>query len=799
MNQQIKIIFRSLSKKPVYTIITFTGFTFAISASLLIYLWVFNESSYDKFHPDYERIYRVLTLSKQGNEIIKSPNCYRPIAKTMQMDYPQIETATYISYDSEDSPLHLESKNEKIEARGCWTTEEFFNIFSGFKFIEGSPQNAFAKPNNIVLSDKTAKKIFGNQSAIGKTIISDKYSKQVYSVAGVISIPEQSHIEFGYVLSDKDRRNSVYSNNWVDKGFTRVYIKLRKDAKIDDQFISAISNHVSRYSKLTDKLLFQPLEDIHLFSDYSNNWLDKNPGSYKYVWIFTGLALLIVLMASLNFSALSVARASERTVEIGIKKVNGGSKFNIFSQFIVESVIQTFAATIVALLVVRFLLPWFNNLSSKELVLNLNSNLIFNLFILTFIVGLITGIYPSFYLSSFNPIGIFKGGTLSGSRINFIKVLVTIQFTIAIYFIIATLFFIKQLNYIHNKNLGLDGRNVVVIPTGLWYDNKGFKEELLQNPRIISVSASTLAPIEVGFKRSLPLSHQGNVDTLQVNLFFVDEDFAKTYQLEVIKGQFLQTSSSEYWQELQKFNKGRKDGSEYTISIPIVINETAQKKLGFTDPIGQRIGDNIIVGVVKDFHFKSLHHVIEPLVMSNNPEAISTMNVRIAPGSTSETLEYIRDTYKRNRENREFNYSFFDDKLNQIYQPETRLKNITLAFAVLAIIISVLGILGMAIFSIDRRSKEIGIRRIAGAKNSEILILLNKEFLVWVVVSFIIASPIAWYSVNTWMQNFEYKTELTWWVYLLAGLISFAIALITVTWQSWKAAIKNPVNALRYE
>ena len=301
MNHLIKIVLRNLSRKPAYTIITFTGFTLAIAASLLIYLWAYNESSYDKFHPDYQRIYRVLTLSKQGDEIIKSPNCYRPIPKTMQMDYPQIEIATYICYDSEDSPLHLESKSEKIEARGCWTTEEFFKIFAGFRFIEGSAESAFAKPNNIVLSDKTANRLFGDQSAVGKTIVSDKYSKDVYTVGGVISIPEQSHIEFGYILSDKNSRNSAYSNNWGDKGFTRAYIKLRKDAKIDDQFLSAISNHVSRYSKYTDKLMFQPLAEIHLYSDYSNNWLDKNPGSNKYVWVFSGLALLIILMASLNF------------------------------------------------------------------------------------------------------------------------------------------------------------------------------------------------------------------------------------------------------------------------------------------------------------------------------------------------------------------------------------------------------------------------------------------------------------------------------------------------------------------
>jgi putative ABC transport system permease protein len=282
-------------------------------------------------------------------------------------------------------------------------------------------------------------------------------------------------------------------------------------------------------------------------------------------------------------------------------------------------------------------------------------------------------------------------------------------------------------------------------------------------------------------------------------LFWADEDFAKTYKLEVIKGQFLQMDYSGYWKEWEKQSKSKKEGKEYTVSIPIVINQTAEKMLGFDDPIGQRIGNNIIVGVVKDFHFRPLHYPIGPMIMTNDPENIMTMNIRIAPGNTTEALNYIRDTYRKNRDNRDFSFNFFEDLLDEKYQAETRLKNITVAFALLAIVISVLGILGMAVFSIDRRTKEIGIRRVAGAKSSEILILLNKEFIIWVVVAFIIATPVAWYVMHKWLQNFVYKTELSWWIFMLAGIIAFGIALLTVSWQSWRAATRNPVEALRYE
>jgi putative ABC transport system permease protein len=797
MKHYIKIILRNLTRKPIYSIITFTGFTFGIVASLLIYLWVYNELSYEKFHPDYKRIYRVLTLSARGNEIVKSAFCYGPVAETMKKDYPQIEFAAFISYSSEDSPLYLESGGKKIEARMSWTNNDFFQIFRGFKFIEGSAEKAFDKPENIVLSEKVAKKIFGKSPAYGKRLVSDKYQKEIYTVSGVINIPAESHIEPGFIVSCKNSPYAPLINSWNSKG--NIYIKLKKEARIDDQFLKTVSNHINRYSKYTDKLLFQPLTDIHLYTDYETYDQDKDISNYKYVWIFSGLAFLIVLMSSVNFSLLTVARASERSIEIGIKKANGAGRISIFSQFMSESVIQTFVAAIVALFVVLLILPWFNTISSKQLILDLSAGLIINLFLLTFMVGIITGIYPSLYLSSFNPVGIFRGGSVSGSGSTFISLLVTIQFAIAIFFIIAMLLFIKQLNYIHNKDLGLDDKNVVVIPTGLWYGNKEFKEELLKNPRILSVSASVSAPVDFAWKYTLALNHHGRIDSLETSLFWVDEDFAKTYRLEVTKGQFLQMDYSTYWKEWEKEKESRNEGKDYTVSIPIVINQTAEKMLGFDDPIGQRIGGDVIVGVVKDFHFRPLYYPIGPLIMTNDPQNIMTMNVRIAPGNTSETLNFIGDTYKKHREDREFSYRFFDDLLNEKYQGEVQLRNITIAFGALAIVISVLGILGMAIFSIDRRGKEIGIRRVAGAKSSEILVLLNKEFTKWVMVAFIIASPAAWYIMHKWLQNFVYKTELSWWIFVLAGIVALGIALLIVNWQSWRAATRNPVDSIRYE
>jgi len=799
MNFHLKTTIRNLRKNPIYSLITFVGFTFGIAVGLLIYLWVFNELNYDKSHQNYESIYRVLTLSKQGNEIVKSAGCYRPLPATLKKDYPQIEYATYLSYSSEDSPLHRDEGSEKIEAREMWVNNDFFSIFNGFVFIEGEAFDAIKNSSGIILSEKVAKKLFGKEPALGKTIISSKYSKDIYIVSGVVRIPNQSHIDFGYILPEVNRKVANYSSNWSDKAYIHVYIKLRQNAQIDEDFLNRISNHISRYSTLSDKLLFQPLADIHLYSDYETHIYDKNISNYKYVWIFSGLALLIILMASFNFSVLSVARASERSTEIGIKKVNGASRYDIISQFMSESVIQTFAATILALLIIWLILPWFSNLSGKELTLYLSFRLIANLLLITFLTGVVAGIYPSLVLSSLKPIGILRGGNVTGSKTGFIRSLVAVQFSIAIFFLIATTLFVKQLNYIRSKDLGLNNKDVVVIPTGLWYDCKAFKDELLKNPNIQSVSASTYAPVDFGWKSSFALTHQGRADSLNASLFWVDEDFAKTYQLEVVKGQFLQMDYSEYWKNREKDRNSRKEEKEYTVSILIVINQTAEKILGFADPVGQRLGNNVIVGVVKDFHFRPLHYPIGPLVLTNNPENIMTMNVKIASGSRAETLRYIRDIYQKHREQRGFSYSFFEDLLNEKYQDETRLKNITIAFSILAIVISVLGILGMAVFAITRRTKEIGIRKVNGATVSEVMVMLNKDFVKWVAIAFVIATPIAWYAMHRWLENFAYKTELSWWIFALAGLMAMGIALLTVSWQSWKAATRNPVEALRYE
>ena len=797
MNYTLKLLIRNLVKRPILSSITFVGFTVGILASLLIYLWVFNEINHDKFHPEYDKIYRVLNLSKQGDEIVKSASSCQAIAKTLAKDYPQIEAATYLSFSSEDSPLYVQDNDVKIEARQCYVNGDFFDVFQGFKFLEGNSKSVFSDPDNIVLSRKTARKLFGKESAIGKKVISDKYDKEIFTVVAVVGIPSSSHIDFGYLISERKNRYNLHQ--WNRSYWVHTYIKLSENAQIDDHFLERVSNHVSRYTNRVDKLLFQPLADIHLHSDYQSNSIDKNRTQYKYVWIFSGLALLVLLMAMFNFSILSIARSSEQAVEIGIQKVNGAKRIHLLTQFIGNSLIQTFLASFLALLLSRLLLPWFNHLTGQELHLVLSLKFIFSLLVIIVLTGIVGGVYPALYLSSLQPVSILKKEKSKGTKSKFISVLVIIQFCIAIFSMIVSGMFVKQLNYMRSTDTGLNYQNMVVVPTGLWYHSGAFKDELLRNPNVLSVSASTYAPINCGGERVYRVNHQGTIDSVYSSFICVDEDFARNYQLELLKGQFLKMNYDSYWQEIKKKSNNENEEESHKISLPIVINETAEKLFGFTDPIGQRIEDKIIVGVVKDFNFQPLHHKIGPLVLMNSPENIMTMNIKISPVLRSQTLDFIRNVYQKHRDQRDFSYQFFDDMLNTEYQQEIRLKNMTTVFSLLALMIALLGIFGMVWLSIRGLTKEIGIRKVNGAKTYEIILMLNKSFLKSVLLAFVIVCPVAWYAMNKWLQNFAYKTELSWWIFALAGIIALGIALLTVSLQSYRAARRNPVESLRYE
>ncbi|MCL3781015.1 FtsX-like permease family protein [Prolixibacteraceae bacterium JC049] len=798
--QNIRIALRNNQKKPIYTIISILGFTVGIAASLLIYLWVFDELQFEKFHPDHDRTYRVLTLKQEGGQIVKTGNSFRPLAHVMKRDFPQIENATYLSHASESSPLQLEWSDKKVAARYAWTNLDFFKVFGGFEFVEGNAKSAFTKADDIVLSQELAHKLFGNESALGKSVVVDKYYKRIYTVGAVVKLPRQTHIHFDYLVSEKNRVVQQYMTSWHDSYWVRTYIKLKKDIVVSGELVNQMAGVLGKYQKRSDKLMFQPLDDIHLYSDYETGMADKRIGNIKYVWIFGGLALLIILMVTFNFVSLTVARASERTKEVGIRKVAGSGKRQLYLQFVLEALVQTVIATLLALLLMRLMLPWFEQLTQKTELLSFSTELVGSLLLITLFIGVGAGIYPAFYLTAHSPVMIFKGGSATGSKAGFTKGLVVVQFSIAMVLIMFTGIIYKQLNLIQNHDIGLQKKDMVVVETGLWYSIGAFKQELKQHPNILSVSASTSAPIRGKNEMGFSWNGANATDTLRSDLYWGDEHFADTYGLKVSKGTFLKSDYRAYWQEQKKANDAHKKKEKYAMSIPVVVNEAFAQHMNVDNPIGMRLNHSyVVVGVVEDFNLHSLHSKVGPVVMTNDPQCMGVVNIHIREENRAETLAFINAVYKKHRGGREMKYHFFDDELKQNYFAEFQLGGVLIRFSLLAVCIAILGILGLAAFASERRVKEIGVRKVNGAKDIEVLAMLNMDFLKWVVVAFVIAAPLAWYIADGWLQNFSYKTEISWWIFAISGLIALVTALLTISFQSYKAATRNPVDALRYE
>ena len=788
----------TLRKKPIYSLVTLLGFTIGITASLLIYLWVYDELSFDTMHDDHHRIYRVVTLKKQGQEIIKTPMSVIPLANVLIKDFPQIETSTFIKHES---MMPLEVDERTIEIIPAYTNKNFFEIFTGLKFIEGNSKTALNQPNAIVLNEDVAKKLFGDESALGKNVISKYFGTKKYIVGGVIKIPDQTHLDFGMITLMENNRflSNTFNSNWKTGERTSVYMKLRKRVVLGDQVRDQLSELILKYANRSDRLTFQAISDIHLNSDYNYQY-DKNQGDKKYLWIFSGMAVLILLMAAFNFTALTTARSSERATEIGMWKTVGASKTRIGGMILGETIFQTMLAMAMAILLVSILLPWFNDLAGKSISWSLSPGLIGSLLGIALVVGIISAIYPALYLTSFNPVLIFKGGNPSGSRARFISLIVVIQFIAATFMISASGIILKQLSYIKNKDLGLSKENVLVVPTGLWYSIDEFKTELKKNPSILSTSACASMPLDGNWMTTVGWPGMSSSDSVKMRNVLVDQDFVDTYKLEMISGDFLRYSYTDYWTNSQKSHEAKNKGKSFTYSIPVVINEKAVELMGLEDPIGQRLNKNYtIIGIVKDFHFKSLHHQIEPILIHNNPEAIISLSIKISEHNKAETIRFIQDTWIKFRGNRGFSFTYFEDQLSSKYQYENQLGKIILYFSFLSMIIALLGILGLATYATERRTKEIGIRKINGSSIWQVMVWLNIDFLKWVLIGFIIACPVAVYFSQNWLNNFAYRTDGNWWVFGLAGIMLLILALITVSWQSYRAATRNPVEALRFE
>lgn len=803
-----KIAWRNLMKYRFISFINLFGLTVGLTCCLLIATYILNELSYDRYNTNADNIYRV-TRSFNNDQGVVSLNLSTvspPFGYYFPTDFPEIKKMTRL-LDNGITPLRYKEKLIN-EQHVYFADENLFDVFT-VKVTKGNPKTALADPYSVMLSEANAKKYFGDEDPMNKTLrCNNQFDLKVTGVYK--SFPANSHIHPEMMVSFNTLKDTlVYGaenlrTNWGNNSFfTYLLLPGHYDIKnMESRFPSFIDKHMAgqeyvgkQASKYT-KISLQKLTDIHLYSH--TDYEAESNGDINRVYIFAAIALFILLIACINYMNLSTARSALRAKEIGIRKVVGAERKELIFQFLSESVIVTVIAGIFAIVFLWLTLPWLNKVSGQELSMNilLQWQVLVPVLLAPVAVGLISGIYPAMFMSSFRPIqtlkGIFKVG---GRSVSFRKVLVVTQFSISIILIITTVVVFQQLHYMQQKSLGFDKEQIAVIPYNGALNDKfeAFRNDLLANSNIKNASRSSRIPTgrlldaQDAFTMSGDSLQQSGTD---IKLVAVDYDFIPTYGIKMAAGR----------------NFSRDYGTD---TAGFIINEAAVKALGWKssqDAVGRdfKYGNIMghIIGVTKDFHFENMHQAIVPLVFEMFPPRISFFNnlsVKFSGTSAAAALEHLETTWKKFLPEIPYEYTFLDDNFNKLYESEQRQGTIFTSFACIAIFIACLGLFGLSAFTITQRIKEIGVRKVLGANVGSIVALLSKDFLKLVLIAALIAFPIAWYSMHSWLKDFAYRIDMQWWVFVLAAIAALLVALLTVGFQAIKAALANPVKSLRTE
>lgn len=802
----IKVALRLIKRSMLFSSINMLGFVFGMTAAFLIYLWVVNELTYEDYNPDASRISRVVeVIHTETGEIKESTSTIVPLAETFRKEFPQVETATVIKYGGEQNMEY--SKDRNYSGNLIYTDSAFFKVFP-FQAVAGDPLMMKERESNIVVSETFAIKVFGSSTAaIGqkmKTIEDEVFKFEPRTIVAVVKIPKKCHLNFDILISI----NQLFSYGGLDINTLReqhcVYVKMKQgeDRKMHVQEQHAMSRILSKFGDKNTLIRFQPINDIHLKTNFPDPDV-KNHGSMASIYLFVGLAILIIFMGAFNFMTLSTARASLRYKEIGVRKVTGAKRRTLITQFLSESLVQAVISLVLALALTELLLPLFNKAMNTEISLNLSWSIFFYILFGIVGVGCIAGSYPAFYLSSVNPLMAFKGGRKSGRKGGLIKGLVCVQFTIAIFLMLATMTVFKQLHYMRNKDLGLDKENIVAVFTGLWYDANNFKKAILKNPDVkgVAMGSPIMELLEGGeWKDGMKMEWtdiDGKENSLKMVPVIADTDFIKAFGLKMIKGEMLDDNFDNYWNNQEQIRT-------------VIINEAAWKAMKVADPIGTEFQFEEphwrpftfrIVGVVKDFNFQSLREQIKPAFIYYTPKEMQYLFIKIAPERRQETLKFIQQKFIDMAPLiiREFKYQYFSDALNKNYAKEQQQSCMLLFFTILAIVIAMMGVFGLVSLSTEQRTKEIGIRKVNGAHSDRIVRMFCREYLKWVGIAFVIACPLGYFFMQRWLTEFAYQTSISWWLFVLAGVLIGGITLLTVICQTWRKASQNPVKSLRYE
>jgi len=786
LKNYIKIALRSLLRNKIYSLINIFGLAVGLAATILLFLYIRFELSYDKHFENYQQIERVISHSTRsvGKEIHMPITLYE-IPDVVKEKIPEVESATRLTIFNN---LEVKVDNEsKGFYKSALTDSSFFSVFS-FKSYSGDLLKALREPNSVVLTKRSAEKIFGNANAVGKTIFVYGLNMEVKAV--MENIPPNTHLKFDLLASinSKDEQRMIYQgNNFY------VYIKYNQAVtpSIRSKTNSSVSNYVNKMFeeyKITYSHSLQDLEDIHLRAGaLSHDGAEL--GSIQYIYIFSILAVFILIIAIFNYVNLFTSKSQVRYKEVGIRKLSGASRKSLISQFIGESVLVAFISFFIAMLLVESFLPGFSNLVSRNIELSYANDyqLIILFILIALFVGVFSGIYPAFYISKFSTSSILKG-LFTGKKNKVLNVLlVVIQFSISIALISALFILYSQVNYMKNKKLGFDQEQIVSFSNlsgKLISNHESIKEELLSNPGIISVAGSQSIPGQGRSGMTIRLAEWPKDEALPVKENRVQDDYVKTMGFEVIKG-------SDFSERMA------------TDSSTFIINEATARLLNLDDPIGKEIvvwlHKGTVKGIIKDFHYTSLHNEIEPLVLSHYSKRFFTVSIKIKPGRIKEGLEHAKSVFAKFDPNYTQNYQFLDEMFDKMYRSEEKSNQLILVASILAIVISILGLLALTSFIVTRRTKEIGIRKALGSNVRLILILLNKDVLKWVLISSLIGIPASYFFMINWLQNFAYKIDLNIWYFIGSICIAMVIASITVSVQSFKTANKNPTESLRYE
>jgi putative ABC transport system permease protein len=778
----LKIALRNFIKQKGYTFINIFGLAIGMAISIFILLWVRDELSFDRFHKNSHDIYRVILDEGKASPKHEAVSP-APLAAAMKEEYPDVLKSTRIIPWQR---VLLTFKKKQFQEGCALVDADFFAVFD-FPFIKGNRKTAFKNKNSIIISRRLAKKIFINEDPMGKVL--NVNNRDDFIVTGIIeNVPHNSHLTFDFLIPFSKLKDWARASidHWGNISYF-TYLLLAEDAKIPEvnrKLNECVSKHNARDQ---NRYYLQPLTRIHLYSDF--NFDMGGHGDIQYVYIFFIVAIFILLLACINFMNLATARAINREKEIGMRKVVGARKKDIIKQFYGESFLMVIAALFIAVIMVELFFPVFNNLIGKQLTIDyFDPKIAAGLILFVMLTAVTAGSYPAIYLSSFKPAAIFKSFKSTGTRgAAFRKILVILQFSLSIMFIIGTAVVYKQLQLIKHSHLGFDKENLIYLHMGndLAKNYESIKNRLLQNPGVLGVSGSNYVPIYIGSGTS-GADWEGKKpdERVQMQIIEVNHDFLETYKMEMAQGRFFSKEFST-------------DPAE-----AIIVNQAAVKAMGMESPLGKKFshgGNYKIIGVIHDFHYKSLRMPVEPLIVKLDTQRSRYLSVRIKPGSIERIVKLLEKTWKKFRPNFPFEYHFLDETIENLYRAEKRMGEFFSYFALLAIIISCLGLFGLASFTAERRTREIGVRKTLGASVIAIMTLFSKEFAKWILLANIIAWPTAYIVMNKWLQNFVYRAAIGLDIFIFSALLALVIALLTVSYQSVRAALTNPVEALRYE